>query len=282
MFLTTVTLPYLEEPKIKMSCVCCTYGKPKVLEESIRCFLDQKNVDTRATELIVINDNPRCQFYLDSRYNNVRIINLTERFSSLGEKRNAFREYINGEYVFVWDDDDLFGLNRLSDGVTNFDPDYDILKPRASLFSVENSDYRLEYNVFHSSACIKKSAYFEKPYSNLSVGEDLDFEMRCRVKVIEVGGLVWYVYRWGNTFHISGLAGEGQENAWKAMENYVQNLEGDIEIVPQYYKNYWKDIYDYYVVHHPEYVESWYTFYYSYLRLSDEEIREYSQGRVHC
>lgn len=243
-----------------VSCVCCTYDRPKLLAEAIQCFLDQTYENK---ELIVLNDNPNARYHLDKEYPNVRIINAPQRFPSLGQKRNAFKQLIKGEYVCIWDDDDLYGFNRITDSVKHFDSKYDMLKPSMSLVSVNNANYEIRSNVFHSATCVKASTYRRIKYRNMSVGEDLAFESEATKTHYNPGCLVWYIYRWGNTNHISGLS--DTERAWEIGADRNAHIQGDIEITPTYHQNYWQDIYNYYQHLNHQFAKVWRHHYLKYM-----------------
>lgn len=86
-----------------------TYGRPDFVAESISMFLAQ---DYPAKELIVFNDCPGQT--LTGAFPGVRIVNAASRWATLGEKRNAAIELASGEYIAVWDDDDVYFPWRLS------------------------------------------------------------------------------------------------------------------------------------------------------------------------
>lgn len=95
-----------------VSCVMPTYGRPDYVAESIAMFLAQ---DYPAKELIVLNDCPGQ--ILRGRFPGVRIINSDSRWHSLGEKRNAAIEMAAGDYIAVWDDDDVYFPWRISHSI---------------------------------------------------------------------------------------------------------------------------------------------------------------------
>ena len=63
-------------------------------------------------ELLVLNDCPGQTFI--SEHPDVRVINSEKRFPTLGEKRNATIEAARGEFIAIWDDDDVYLPWRLS------------------------------------------------------------------------------------------------------------------------------------------------------------------------
>jgi len=96
-----------------VSCICPTYNRPldyqHLLEEAIESFLRQ---DYPNKELIVINDCPGQELVCDAP--GVRVVNVPERFPTLGEKRNAGVRLSRGELIAPWDDDDISLPWRLS------------------------------------------------------------------------------------------------------------------------------------------------------------------------
>jgi glycosyltransferase involved in cell wall biosynthesis len=99
-----------------VSCICPTYNRPPryqhLLEEAIESFLRQ---DYPNKELIVLNDCPGQELICDEP--GVRVVNVAERFPSLGDKRNAGVGLARGELIAPWDDDDISLPWRLSHSV---------------------------------------------------------------------------------------------------------------------------------------------------------------------
>lgn len=92
-----------------VSCVMPTYGRPEYLHESLKFFLSQ---DYKNKELLIVNDCPGQTIVGD--YPQVRIINCKKRFSSLGEKRNFAIQEAEGDWIAIWDDDDIYLPWRLT------------------------------------------------------------------------------------------------------------------------------------------------------------------------
>ena len=242
-----------------VSCICPTYDRPKVLEESIQCFLDQ---DYPNKELIVLVDNPNCEFILDCHSDQVRMVQMKERFPDLGTKYDYFKGLVNGEYVAIWEDDDLFGFNRLTDSVKNFKKGYDVIKCPSALMSTDNKDYLITSNLFHSQSCFSREYFDRTPfYNGKSVGVDVSFESRAKAYFHESSPLFWYIYRWGNCHHLSGRP--NLETAWKDSENTA--LSGFVSIKPRYHQNYWRDVYDFYCQSDMEGKEMWAELYSDYI-----------------
>lgn len=92
-----------------ISCIMPTYGRPEFVHESLAMFLAQ---DYENKELLIVNDCPRQEFQCDLPQ--VRIINCDQRYQSLGEKRNFAISQAQGDWLAVWDDDDIYLPWRLS------------------------------------------------------------------------------------------------------------------------------------------------------------------------
>jgi glycosyltransferase involved in cell wall biosynthesis len=174
---------------------------------------------------------------------NIKVHNSRTRFESLGDKRNHIATLAHGDYLCIWDDDDLYLPHRIEASLQLIqNTDYDIVKAKYSYVSVDNKDYRLSnHSLFHSQACITKDYMKKTKYPNITTGEDLAFEEKAKVYWAEVAP--WYIYRWGlNIHHASGL--QDQRQAWDrtlTWESY-QKLKGNIVLKPQLRHDYWKEI----------------------------------------
>jgi len=93
----------------RVSCIMPTYGRPKLVPESVAMFLAQ---DYPNKELILLNDCPDQEYVADLP--DVRVINRPTRYQTLGEKRNAAIDAAQGSLIAVWDDDDVYLPWRLS------------------------------------------------------------------------------------------------------------------------------------------------------------------------
>lgn len=116
---------YVDNNDLPFLSVCCpTYKRPKLLAEFYDCFLKQDYPINRR-ELIILDDAGQFVPFEDKE-NRVRLISLTEKYSTIGEKRNAFLQYISPESEFYVpaDDDDLYyphWLRTLAESAQNAD-----------------------------------------------------------------------------------------------------------------------------------------------------------------
>jgi glycosyltransferase involved in cell wall biosynthesis len=83
--------------------LCCTYGRTRLLNEAIECFLRQDFTDSK---MIVFNDCPLQT--LSFAHDRVTIINKAERNACYGDTLNHILSLATSRFVSVWDDDDLY------------------------------------------------------------------------------------------------------------------------------------------------------------------------------
>jgi len=228
-----------------VSCLTCTYGRPIVLGEAIKCFIDQ---DYDNKELIILNDQVGVELVIENCPNNIKIYNHSERFESLGAKRNYIKTLSNGDYYCIWDDDDLYTPWRIKSSVRMMrDKSRDIVKSKDAFFSINNTNYKIANNLFHSQACIRKEYMLKTSYPNKSVGEDYDFEKGANVE-FSYGVMPWYVYRWGNCgvsggiHHLSGIRDEKESWNKSLIFKPYNDIKGKITITSGFQRNYWMDI----------------------------------------
>ena len=169
----------MSDPLPLVTCIMPTYGRPEYVCESVGMFLDQ---DYPAKELLIYNDCAGQIF--ESRDPEVRIFNTDHRFDSLGEKRNACIEAARGEFIAIWDDDDIYLPWRLSYSLSEAQrwntPFY---RPEAFLaFWNEESlhdNHSVPGWISHPTVMFRKSLWTEVGgYPACNVGEDAEFFAR--------------------------------------------------------------------------------------------------------
>lgn len=92
--------------KPKVSCICVTKDRPKLLHESIQMFLKQ---DYPNKELIIVDSS---KTPMKMSYSNVIYKHVPEQ--SIGSKRNIAMDLAKGSLIAWWDDDDYHGKQRLT------------------------------------------------------------------------------------------------------------------------------------------------------------------------
>ncbi|MCB0179657.1 MAG: glycosyltransferase [Anaerolineae bacterium] len=192
-----------------VSCICPTYGRVALLEEAIYCFLQQDYPGPK--ELIVLNDYMAQTLIFD--HPEVRVINLPQRFRTMGEKRNAGVAMASHDLLFPWDDDDIYLPHRLSYSVAKFEVQKGFFKPgRGWFWTNGHLDGPVE-NRFHTSSCWSRNRFDAvRGYGAAGSGEDMVFEQRLerqfpgstRVDDIQPEA-IYYIYRWSGTgsYHLS-------------------------------------------------------------------------------
>ncbi|MFZ2639490.1 MAG: glycosyltransferase [Verrucomicrobiia bacterium] len=237
-----------------VSCMCLTYGRPHLLAEAIQSFLQQDYSGQK--ELIVLNDLD-CQT-LRFSHPEVRIINVSKRFRTVGEKRNACAALATHDLLFVWDDDDIYLPHRLKLSVQMFDPAKRFFKPRNALVLNNCVLQGPDRNLFHSSSCWSRSLFDQvRGYAHVNSGQDLEIEQQFervigKDKNTEVRPTeIFYIYRWAGTtsFHLSGFGMDkpGQKPGNEKVGDYVAQAikagriqSGEIVIEPHWACNYTK------------------------------------------
>jgi len=250
-----------------VSCLVCTFGRPHLLAEAIQCFLDQ---DYPHKELLICNDQQGVTIEIEDCPSNITVYNAPFRLESLGRKRNYLMWQARGEFCCVWDDDDLYTPWRISDSVKFMKehPSVDIVKAKSALMSVDNQNYSINQNLFHSQACIRQSPMVierigyvyspKKGYANKSVGEDIEFEDRFNVKSFDVSPYFWYVYRWGmGVHHLSGVVDD--KESWKKSLSFprYQKIKGTVKVKPGFKRDYWGEISDFLARKHRRWKDLW-------------------------
>jgi hypothetical protein len=196
-----------------VSCICPTYNRPPshqhLVEEAIESFLRQTYPNK---ELILLNDCGAQELVCDVP--GVRVINVRDRFPSLGDKRNAGVLLSAGELIAPWDDDDISLPWRLS-----------LLVERLGQADYLNSDkcWWMDSNKLRvdpliggglAKAIFRRRAFDAAGgYPSITNGEDAALERALFAlgnhvdsSMVELQRCEWYyIYRWGiSQLHMSG------------------------------------------------------------------------------
>jgi hypothetical protein len=215
---------------MKIAVICCTYLRPKQLGRLLRCFQLQ---DYENRELLILDDAGQYDNQQGDRW---RLVSVSQRFPSLGEKRNAAARLVGDhvEALAPWDDDDLYLPWALSASVAALH-NADWSRPALVLHADEHwrlKQYRTG-GLYHAGWAYRKECFWlVGGYPAASGPEDQGllkkFEQADvrQADPIALGFRPFYVYLWGQqsqSYHISGMltgADEGQV-AWKKLGRYV-------------------------------------------------------------
>lgn len=201
-----------------VSCLCPTYRRPKLLENSIACFLAQ-NYPSDRRELIVLDDAGELQNQTGEGW---QILSIPRRFRSLPEKFNALAGLARGEILVVWEDDDIYLPHHISSHVTAI-ADHMWSKPSKIL-----SDYTGEVKEeeatgrFHASIAMTRRAHDMCGGWPLTRRGDFDQQLIARLNSIGEPGdpciidRPGYVFRWGSTgaYHGQAMMEGPDDEAW--------------------------------------------------------------------
>jgi hypothetical protein len=201
-----------------VSCLCPTYRRPKLLENSIACFLAQDYPADRR-ELIVLDDAGELQNQIGDGW---QIISIPRRFRSLPEKFNALTGLARGEILVVWEDDDIYLPHHISSHVAAM-AGHLWSKPSKVL-----SDYTGEIQEedaagrFHASLAFTRRALEQVGGWPMTLRGDFDQQLIARLNAVGFAGDPCefadpaYVFRWGSTgaYHGQALMTGPADESW--------------------------------------------------------------------
>jgi hypothetical protein len=233
-----------------ISCKCITYGRVNLLEESIESFLRQNYEGKK--ELIIINDYPLQKLYYD--HPEIKIINVSETFETIGHKENFAVNHCNYNIIAVWDDDDIAMPNHLSNIAKYFQSDTDLLHWGRGIFF--NEPNNLEITSLGNSGIVYSKSIWKKLGGHCL--ENAGYDMSFVVKIKQVSDKIiianppdnevsWF-YMWGDRcYHMSGQGADtsGKPSALKRHSDFIEKLRkdgkiptGDIQLRPHWDKDY--------------------------------------------
>jgi glycosyltransferase involved in cell wall biosynthesis len=195
-------------------------------------FLDQ---DYAAKELVILNDC--CGQTFQSNFPNIRVINTATRFRTLGEKRNACIEAARGDFVAIWDDDDVYLPWRLSYSMQELRRwRTDFYRPAEFLAYWGESDLHDNQTVpewmNHPTVLLRRSLWERVGgYPAMDVGEDAEFFAR----VHEYLGKEFIKYDLArqDRFMILRGASQYQHMSIDGGREPLNTAEGEYHIVPR-------------------------------------------------
>lgn len=88
---------------MKITAVCPTYKRPRLLGRAVHCFLQQDHKDC---ELIILDDAGQ---YTSQEHERWKLVSVPDRFDCLADKRQAVIEMASpdSDGFMCWDDDDV-------------------------------------------------------------------------------------------------------------------------------------------------------------------------------
>ena len=232
-----------------ISAKCITYGRVEMLEESLHSFLQQNYPGPK--EMVIVNDYPEQKLIFD--HPEVRIYNMPQTFTTIGDKENYATELCNGEIICQWDDDDVALPNHLDNVAKLFTDDVNILHWKTGVYYNEPDITEVGW-IGNSGIVFRKSAW--KAIGGHPI-ENAGYDMTFIETLHKHGGRLFaempkedasWFYMWGGRgYHMSGLGHDkpGQSNVIQRHSLYVENLRkqgkiptGDVQLRPYWKKDY--------------------------------------------
>ena len=193
-----------------ISCLCITHNKPDLLKRAINCFNNQSYVNKQMVIVYVESDLPTHEYVTQQDFgDNIKIVKIgTIPEFTLGELRNISVEEADGSYVCIWDDDDWYDADRLTEQMNHL-----MLHGKSgsilSLWiifdgSTQKAYLPLPYPLEGSVLC-KRELMLQNPYPPLPKNEDSSVIQRlCKqgeLSIIEdMPHLYVYIFHGNNTW----------------------------------------------------------------------------------
>jgi glycosyltransferase involved in cell wall biosynthesis len=229
-------------PKLpKVSCKCITYGRPELLNEAVQSFLTQDYIGEK--ELVILNDH--ADSYYETDIPNIKIINVSARIPSIGEKQNLCVSHCDGDIICPWDDDDISLSHRISFSLQEM-KNRKYFKGDKFWFTNHERLYdKPEKNSAHAMSAYCRELFLDVGgYSHIHSGHDISLEVKfkerkvwseCKLSDKEV----YYIYRFNNAGNYN-LSGYGKGQGHKESEEFVnkKRITGKFVLKPAYRLDY--------------------------------------------
>ncbi len=224
----------------KVSCQCITYGRPHLLGEAVESFLRQDYAGKK--ELVILNDHPTIMIE-DFDHPEVRVFNVSGRFHSIGEKRNACCGLCTGQIICAWDDDDISLPWRISLSVEQMTNRHYFKPDRLWLWN--DGKVSMRDLVAHAMAAWSRELFDEVGgYPHVQSGQDQAIEhlfeksgKRCIASIAPAD--LFYIYRYPGTgsYHLSEFGfGRGMNETEEYVRRHV--AAGRYRITPSWRHDY--------------------------------------------
>ena len=201
-----------------ISCLCPTYRRPRLLANSVACFLAQDYPRDRR-ELIILDDGGDFE---SQQQDNWQVISISRRFNSLPEKFNALAGLAAGDVLAVWEDDDVYLPWHLTAHACALEH-LSVSKPSRVISTYpghpieENAEGR-----FHASIAFAREAFINCGGWPLTNRADFDQQLLQRLSAVSeiadpcVSHSPSYVFRWATTgtYHAQSLMTSPDDEKW--------------------------------------------------------------------
>lgn len=221
-----------------ISVLTLTYGRKTLLEEAIQSFINQNDDQS---EMVIINDEQNVHYNIN--HPNVNIINISQRFESIGKKLEYGFNQCKYDHIYRLDDDDLLGPNALQIVKNHIqtNPNYDIYRSKIHYF-FENNKYKKTGGSVNNGNIYTKSYLQKIKIPNKNFGEDSDMTFNSTANIFQFDEPTM-IYRWGmNTYHLSGMGDISNIEHYHWTDKLVEKNQGIIDLSPKFNDNYYKQL----------------------------------------
>lgn len=222
----------MSDLKPLVSCLTATYGRFSLLQEMYWCWINQSYENK---ELIICNDQENLT--ITCKNPNVKILNLSTRFKTLGEKRNFLLQNISSEskYVLICDDDDLFYPNHITSLVDGFSDDK-ILKVVNKRHFVAKDNKFINYSFFFPYFCASmfRTDFITQNKFTESNTHEADNLLKLSTNLSNtIQTKPTFIHRLGmNVIHaLDGNKNLDTNQIYKLIEEKRENVTGEIELI---------------------------------------------------
>jgi glycosyltransferase involved in cell wall biosynthesis len=183
---------------MKITAVCCTCNRPITLGRIIKCFERQTYPDR---ELVILDDLGQYNNQTGDRW---RLVSVTQRFPTLGEKRNACAEFATGDFLAVWDDDDFYYPHALESLVEALEV-AQLVQPRVAMdfrpdgtLVCQETFRKPGFYAYHGCWGYRREAFLRVGgYPAINCGDDGELQGRfqaAKIRSIDIKTPPFYVY----------------------------------------------------------------------------------------
>lgn len=232
-----------ENPAV--TAMCPTYGRFTQLRNAVACFLLQ---DYTPRRLLIVNDSP---FAINLSWSgakeidgdgwSIKLRNVGDRYTSLGEKRTAMAQMAETPLIAHWDDDDLYlpwhlsqmvaAQNRSKAAVIAQWPSYELIIQNGATRIVPMSHKPHDGGWLFSREWLMEVG----GYRNVSWGETVPLQKRSSRDGLFYplnpqleGRGISYLHVYGDDGHIHMNDCKGDREAWRS----DNNIYGDEQLMP--------------------------------------------------